>query len=748
MENRVSSTNRRQPVSSRSNPSSLPLEAAVWGLLRWRKYLVFCTLLALAAGVGLASRLQSKKYTYEGALLYTPNEITTPYYRPPLLGNLLHIVDSPPVLSKLQKEFELPDSLSDLRRNVTCELVSSGDTLVVQVVRKDPAQAEKLLNRMMELIVDETRRISKKSLQDFVKEFESNLVQAKQMVDTARQNLQDFLDEQGLQNADTLEDQATALQSSVYEIDLELEMARIDLTSSRSKRERLLRVEPQETTTEPTQLPIGNFPPMASDNDRRMFLKDQIAQEQQTSSYAVKLQVKQRERDRAVKLHEKGLISDAEMDRIEGELSILRAEQTARVSQLQEQLSLIEQKLSKRMSDKAPLLVDGQVSLAGFADQPQLREQSIALLELDILGAEHKTDGLSRKLDAKQRELEQTARLLKKSRPLVEAVRIAQEDQLRVEQLAEEFRHTYKSDVNDLKIVQAATPAIDGIRSNSSKLLAAGAIGTLGLLLAPLFLLELRKQTVPTPENTTRALGIPLLSVSAENRGRDEAAAMLALRVRRNLPNKHSAILFVCGDEHQPDLATPRSVARSIALGGESVVLVELDSDLPSTTPKKKVARPVPQPTKVAVHVGDLIHEQSQGTFSTDESRQIGELDSSSEPSYGVTDYLEGRITEIDLVARPTEQLDYHCLHRGTIPLSADLLSRGGLGELIDRLKADHSLVIVSGVSLSQRLQQEYLSDHVEGIILCCPPGPMNKASLTATKELTQFGLPVYGMIV
>jgi hypothetical protein len=744
MENRVSSTNRRQPATSRSTPAPLPLESALWGMLRWRRYLVSAALLALAVGLGASYGLQSKKYTYEGALLYTPNEITTPYYRPPLLGNLLQVVNSPPVLSKLQQEFELPDALSDLRRNVTCELVPSGDTLVVQVVRKDPAQAEKLLNRMMELIVDETRRISKKSLQDFVKEFENNQVQANQVVEVARQNLQNFLDEQGLQNADTLEDQAAALQSSVSEIDLELEMARIELTSARSKRERLLQVEPEVTSEEPTKLPLVGFPQLASDNDRRMFLKDQIAQEQQTSSYAVKLQVKQRERDRAVKLHEKGLISDAEMERIEGELSILQAEQTARVSQLQEQLSLVEQKLSNRMSNKAPLRIDGQVSLAGFADQPQLREQSIALLELDILGSEHKTDGLSRKLDSKQRELEQTARLLKKSRPLVEAVRIAQEDQLRMEQLAEAFRQTYKSDVNDLKIVQAATPAIDGIRSNSSKLLAAGAVGTFGLLLAPLFLLELRKQTMPTPENTARSLGIRLLSGPAENRGQDEATAMLALRVRRNIPEKHSAIMFVSASENQLSLATPRGVARAIALSGESVVLVELEADPQATIAKKKAVRLAPQPATVAVDAGDQIEASSPAI----DAERAERSEDASDIAYGVTDYLEGRITEIDLVARPSEQLDYHCLRRGTVPLSADLLSRRGLGELIDRLKADHSLVIVSGVGLSQRLRQEYLSDHVEGIILCHQPGRMNEASLAATKELTQFGLPVYGMIV
>jgi hypothetical protein len=713
----------------------LALEQTVRAVLLWRKYIALSLLVGVLAGLAAAYLLQSRKYTYEGALLYTPNEITAPYYRPPLLGNLIHVIDTPVVLEQLNLRCQLGADLPELRRNISVELVPSGDTLVVRVVRPDKAQAERVLDTAMKCYVEEARKISKQAIGRFVKEFQGNRQVAQNAFERVKAELQGFLEDHELKAPEGLESAATALQGSLAELDLELEMAYIELSSAKSKRDRLRFLQAEHATSlqgteEAARTAI--LPNGATDSDRRQFLRDQIAKEQENSSYAVKMSVKKREQERVKKLHEQGLISDAEMERIEGELEILRAEQSLSVSQLQDQLSEVEQRLAQRLVGKGGDHQDNEIVLAGFAEQPQLLDQSLALLELDIIGAKHKTDRLSKKLASKLRDFEQLAEIQKQVGPLMLAVAQAADEKQRLQALTEQFERAFRSEVDELKVVQSPTPAIDGIRSNVGKLFGAGLVATLGLLIAPLFLLEWKEQIRPTPENVARQLGLPVLGDLSHEKTRGENIATAALRIQRQLPERN-AVLLAVGCSSRSAL-----LAQTLAQCGESVVLVDLEGDASKGLDRLHRLTEPKQLQHVGAATGGSANNQSDdATGMAREQKPVG-----------VIDYLRGEASHIELAIQSTQVANLSYLGQDAALAPSDLLDQTRLRDITDELKAAYSVVLVSGVRLTQRLRLECLVDHVDCMVICSSESVLEAATVEAAKDLIMMNGRVLGIVV
>jgi hypothetical protein len=734
-------SNRSSTLAPRPVPSGQPtgvqlaIENTVKAVLHWKKYLALTLVISVLAGLTAAYFFESRKYTFEGALLYTPNENTAPYYRPPMLGNLVHVIDTPAILEQLNKRCQLGEDLSELRRNVTVDLVPSGDALVVRVVRPDKAQAERVLETAMQCYADETRRISKQAIGRFVKEFAANQRIAQDRFDDAQAVLQAFLEDHDLKTSENLESAATVLQSSISELDLELEMASIELESAKSKRDRLRSLQAENAadisgsaeSSQRTTLPIG-----ATDSDRRQFLREQIAKEQEDSSYTVKLSVKERERERVKKLHGQGLISDAEMDRIDGELAILKAEQNTRVSQLQDQLSEVEQRLAQRLVVRSGAEDGNEVVLAGFAEQPQLLDQSLALLDLDIVGAQHKTKRLSLKLAGKLKELEQLAEIQKKVAPLTLAVAQSADEKQRLLSLTDQFEHAYKSEVDELKVVQAPTVAIDGVRSNAGKIFGVGLIAALGLLVAPLFLLELKQQTRPTPENIGRKFGLLLLGDFSHEKQRGENIATAALRIQRQLPERN-AVLLAVGCSNRSAL-----LAQSLAQCGESVVLVDFEGNA-SKTLDGLLRLPEAKRLQHGVSIAG-----SDLTSRSDDTREIVE----ESKHVGVFDYLRGNASHIELTVRPTQVANLSYLDHGTEIAPGELLDQARLRHIMDELKAAYSVVLVSGVRLTQRLRLECLVDHADCIVICSSESVLDAATVEATQDLIMMDGRILGIIV
>lgn len=703
------------------------LEETLRGMLRWKKYLALSVIIGVTVGLAAAFLLENRRYEFHGALLYSPNEITAPYYRPPLLGNLIHAIDTPAMLEQINQRCQLGSDLSELRRNVSVELVPSGDTLVIRVIRPDKEEAERVLRTAMSTFAEESRKISKQAIGPFVKEFRANFKNAQDSYEQIDAQLQAFLEEHKLKSSESLESGLTALQGSVTELDFELEMANIELAAAQSKRDRLKSLEIPIDESLPANEQVKRTKTLANgatDSDRRQFLRDQIAKEQEDSSYAVKLSVKERELERVKKLHGQGLISDAEKERIEGELDILRAEQNVRVEQLQGKLTEVEQRLARRLVGKGGDETDELVMLAGFAEEPHLFDQSLALLELDIVGAKHKVDGLSKKLASKSQELEQLAELQKQIAPLKVSLAQAADETHRMQSLADQFNQAYKSEVDELKVVQAPTPTIDGIRSNAGKLFGAALIATVGLLIAPLFLMEWQRNNRKTPANVARAFGVPLLADLSRDKVFGEHIASAALRIQRQLPEQHATLLVIgCSGR-------TRLLAEALAKCGESVVVVDMDGEIPKSSERSEVR-------KIKYTGVDLAGDASVGASSNVDNVKLP----------GVGDYLQGEVAFGDLVARSTTVHNLWYLGRGAMMLPDQLMDQNRVAILLAELKKAYSIVLISGVRLGQHLRLECLVDHADRIVVCSSEAVLDQEAVEAARELIMMDGKVLGII-
>lgn len=754
--NSIPSPTTRRPAqfSTPKQIGPLPVEQAFRNVLQRRNLIIASLLISLLAGLVAMFAYATKQHTYEGTLLYTPNSITAPYYTPPSLSNLVHLVDSPVVLEKLRDEYALEDTLSDLDRNIKFELVPGGDTLVVRVTRSEPAEAAALLNTAMQLFVDETRELRKQTLQRFVMEFENDMSLGKKNVQAAATELRDFLEGNGLESPESLKEVASGMQEDVRDLDMELEMARIELASNLAKREKLVATRKEQETYpkdgEMTIIPSTKSSSFTSHSDLRSFLRDQIIQEQQSSSYAVKLKVKEREQQRAKALHAERLISDAEMERIDGELSILQAEHTGRVESLQEQLKGVEQKLSQNLVNLSSLDPQSGIVLAGFAEEPRLLSQSIALMELEILGAEHKVERLAHKLAAKQANLQKISQLNKQVQPLVESQRLAAEEHERLQNLLEEFRQSHRSDIDELKVVQSATPTIDGVRSNSAKIFAATTVGLLALLLTPSFFREWLKQASPTVERTARQWGLPVLSNA--DRQQQDSTELLAFRLRQMLPTENASLLFVSTSHSKPAFDTPIAIAEAIARSGDSVVLVALvDEVLEKLTNKLSPAsRKTPSFAGVATEEGggtsasfNYVAPEEKLSY----SESIAQGSWSDDASLGITDFLRGSAFDADQLIRSSLVPNLSYIASGTTPVTSDLLLGSKIHSLFDQLRSDFSFVVVAGPSLDQRLHVECLSKIVDGVVILCQENMLAERDSEAVRNLLAANIPVLSFI-
>lgn len=742
-------------TSRRVESPPLAVEEAIRGLLQRRWLLVSSLIVSLVAGLVAAYFLRGSRYTYEGVLLYTPNDVTAPYFSPPDLSNLVHIVHSPTLLTQLRDQFHLNDTLSTLKRDLQFELVPGGDTVVTRVVRSDPTEAMNVLNGAMSLFVSETRRLRKQTLERFVGEFEADLKSANQAVEQATAQVQGFLEKHGVQSIESLADTVTSRQHTATELDMELQMADVELTSAIARRDRLSAIKADQTKQDgdaASDSALANVP-LARAMDRRHLVRDQILQEQQASSYSARLQFKQKEFERAKELHGKGLISDAELERVEGELAVLRAEQNSRVVVLQQQLSDVEQRLTSSLVDPSQLVAGGPTALTGLMGEPELLEQSIALLDLEILGATNKVERLSDAVGTKQGEVTQINQLQKEIAPLLEAVRIASAERDRLQNLAKEFGQAVRSNVDDLKTAQAATPAIDGVRSNAPKIFAAVFLATLGLLIAPALYREWREQSSHSVDNVARHLGVPVLAdldrVAVDG---NESAASLALRIRRRLPSGGSAVLFTGTKSPAVSLHASKAVAQAAAQSGEAVVFVDLLSPAPrpSSTNVGVVSAVSAAEKGLATEPQLAVRESQRGTASVhlvDQTNGDSASDWSDRSILGLADFLRGAAFDVDQLTRSSEHANLCFVNAGTSALTSELLASNRLGDFFKQLKAAHSLVVIAGPLLEQRLHVECLSDAVDGIVLACPAKPFDEPAAETLQALVAAEAPIIGVI-
>ena len=499
------------PSRPTSGPqSSSPLDEALRSMLARPQRLFWSALFSAAVAVGCAAAFSQTKYAYEGKLLYVPNSVTAPYYESPALGSLVQVVVSPKLIGQLRDELALPEDVGDLRRSIRFD-VSEADTLTISTARPSESEAKDTVDRLMERFVAEARRVRDAALTQFVADFATNVATARADYDQAIESQQQFLGEHQLETPGDVLAGVTMLQQAAAELELALENARSELSAVTAKRNHMRVALQQENDRIVANKPVvygesaEDEPPAESavasfrlglqdDLDRRALLRDRIQQQRELGGAATRIEVKKHELERARSLHERQLISSAELERIEGELAVLQAEHSASVLDLYNALNAIENRISRTIDSSPGLTGHDLSSRASLTASTLTPAYALSLLEIEILGIEERVKHLTEALEAKRRQAASLGMLLKDFTPYAENVRLAAEEWQRRKQLLDEFQQVARSDAGELSIVQDAELAFDGVRSNNSRIFAIAFLGTFALVMAPQLAWQWRRQ--------------------------------------------------------------------------------------------------------------------------------------------------------------------------------------------------------------------------------------------------------------
>ena len=492
--------------SAQSPPAGSPLDVSLRRVLAQPKALLLAAALSAVAAAAAAWGLGHERYRYEGKLLHAPNSATAPYYQSPNLGSLVQLALSPNLLGKIRSECQISDDVATLRSSLDFDL-SQNDILTVTLTRNDPAEAERILNQLLTDFVDATGQLRRTALSRFVDGFGNDAKAARARYDQAQRLQQDFLATHRLATPEELRDRGTTLRQTIAGLELSLQTTRSLLLSAEAKREHLGGVLADDGGRVVTnKVAIANSkqggvtrtalevpPSRQSDTERRTILKDQIRQQQESASFAIKVKVKKDELARARALREKRLISQAEVEHAAGELALLEAEQNAHVQEMVDDLSAIEDRidLAIRRDDAASLV---SVTATGERSDPSLAPtRNLAVLDLDILGTAEQAKDLEQLIERKQAELAMLGGLQKQFAPMEEELRLSSEEWERLQRLVDGFRQTKQSDVAEVTVAAPAALAFDGISSNRSKVFSAVFAAAMVLLTAPRLASEWRQ---------------------------------------------------------------------------------------------------------------------------------------------------------------------------------------------------------------------------------------------------------------
>ncbi|QDT03409.1 Chromosome partition protein Smc [Rubripirellula lacrimiformis] len=584
-----------------------PLELAIRGVLARPVYVVCSLIIALLVAAGLATQMRSERYRYVGKMLYSPNRVTEPYYVSPDLRNLTGAVISPSLMTDLYDRWDVPIDFEVFTDRLRFD-VSSDAALETAYMSKDEQQARELLQDAMEEFIRKARTFRANSIRQHVDDFQREIEVAAEAKLAADIRLRDKLRLGQVRTIESLTAEMVKIRQSISDAENRIAAALDRQQLSRAQFESMLALQNVERKVpRPSDQDRGDSDDaktmVSTDEDgdsdeasdeqkdidsdaasrdlaastyenereaieasydlqKQKLLEDRIRREKELASFKVRIDVARKEFDRAKLLHERDLISDANFERAKGDLEVLMANQNEQVRQLEEKLLQINGRISGR-TDSMPLL--GAVAIPGMplAAAGQSNEhQTIALLRGSEVAADANLQYLESEIQGHKTRLQELVSLQNEIKPLQDDVELADLTLGRLKTRRETFQQASRSGTDELRIVQDATPMINGVSSNATKWFAAGFVAAFGCLITPLFLVSLKSALDRRPE-TGSSFGLAVLGRAPSRKQFEKNAvtansemARIALRICHRLGTSQGVVTLASDDrEHAETLA-------------------------------------------------------------------------------------------------------------------------------------------------------------------------------------------------
>ena len=682
------------------------------GLMRRVPILAVFVLLAVGLGVLAGLRMGRRTWLAETVLLYKPEALTrqgATGQDAPNLRTLRDLVMIRENLAVVRERLQLPTKVKTLGRACRARVGHGTQLLVIHAQWGDPDAAAAIANSLRDVFLQRQRAKHRGAAGPVVSDLEELLAQARAELDLAESRKRAFgrrypaatRGPQIRRNAEEMAAIAGLLeQSRLEQMAGDEEAAHFDQAMAalrdRAKKE-------QEATGRPQKA--------VSTSARVEEIRKSIEQDKGHRANTAKLAARELALERAKVLKAKGIISQAELDRVasEYEQQKIVTVDTEEIKQLRaemERLSAVseappggESPLTAMLREMMPRYFD--VHLRRTVSAERVRQLEAALAEMS---------GNMERLPPDQRQ----AMALVADAATVRARTEAIEDKL--------------AEAAGFRVEMEATPPLTPVKSNR-KLIAAGifvVVCGLGFLL--ILALELLDTTIKSSDDLEVRLGLPVLAViprspvdyilfGGEEAGQPvEPFRILAHHLRLALPDRGARVVITSTDYGEGKSLVAANLASCLGRQGEKVLLV--DAQL----------RPM--------------------SYRGDSARHhLAELAASSRgPQMGLGDYLSARTDRIEDVVRPDVLSGVDLMTCGSGTATPELLASETMRALMQHLGSRYSVVLVEAPPVRPFVDAESLTRWMDGVLLVVrsrttPADPLRKA----VRRLRASGVPIVG---
>lgn len=500
------------------------LGRAPWLLLGWA--------LAALLAIWLSLQFGSKVYQSETLLLYKPARGSDSL----TLQTQLNLVKTRPNLAQVQKRLGLKGELEQLARDFEVRLQRNTDLIIVSARAPQAETAARKARTLREVFLEQQDQSRKSKLQAQLGDLESRLQRVSQALKKAEKELEVFTLENRIidldKEAQWYLEQLTSLQvlyeqAKVEQSSVQIQAGNIDRIIGDLK----ARIE-KEKAENASMSNLGDI------NIQVQRLRDALHDDKQDRSGRALLKEKKLEYERALRLRERGLVSQSEVDKLEAAYESQKA-LTVDTQQTREWKQKIDS-LNAVAIPKGPTVT---------ASGTVLQEMTLKSfdIQLSLVTQDQKLRRLREAVLAAQQRLEQIPRLQQKFLALRREVETRAAEKSNLEALVGETRRAFESRGSEFSTAAEAVAPLYPVESNRKKVFLLALLVLAGGWSASLLLLCVLDRSLLTPGELAQVLPESPIALLPAPAGKELEWSFLAREIRRHFDHQGGLCLALVG---------------------------------------------------------------------------------------------------------------------------------------------------------------------------------------------------------
>ncbi len=359
-----------------------------------------------------------------------------------------------------------------------------------------------------------------------------------------------------------------------------------------------------------------------------------------------------------------------------------------------------------------------------------LRSMMLKSFELDLtfVAIKDKVLHLEQSRDKVKEKLDQLPVLQNQHVMLSREVAAGEQEKKTLEAELADVRSQFESKEYDFTVISEAKVPVYPYRSNRRTIAAGVTAAIFALFFMGLMLVEILNTSVRSEKDLELKLGLKVIGVIptysgdarnlypiVESPAFIEEFRIIANQLRTALPGKGVRLLVVSADLSEGKTMVASNLANCLGRTDEKVLLLD-------------------------AQVREVQEDFSISRFITaDHSSKLA----------GLGEYLSFKATSHDEIVSPTSLPRVSCIPRAGTAVIPDLLNSNLMKELLVKLSAEYSMIIIDSPSILRYVDADILATMTDAVIFVVRSGKCSKGSLQkALKRLEQAKTPVIGAVL